>query len=82
MENQHRELSQAEIDLMNKVKAKAEEVNDLISELEMLRIAQLDSSELTNVQIKQASRALTISEEKLQSGFMWLTRSIPLPETF
>lgn len=74
MENQHRkiagyrELSQQEIDAMNAIKAKAEEVGQL---LEALRdMPDIDA------------RALAIAKTDLQTGFMWAVRAIAQPSTF
>lgn len=74
MDNQHklirgyRELSQEEINLMNKVKATGEQLGDLISELR-----SLDSTD---------KRWLAIGETDLQTGIMALVRSIAKPTTF
>lgn len=74
MENQHRkitgyrELSQAEIDLMNEIKAKGAELGDLV---EKLRAAQgLDQ------------RWISIGATNLQQGLMALTRGIAQPTSF
>ncbi len=74
MDNQHRqikgyrELSPDEIALMNRVKAKAEEVGALVGELQ--QVAGLDQS------------AVSIARTELQTGFMWAVRSIAQPTTF
>lgn len=74
MDNQHkqikgyRDLSQAEIDAMNAVKAEASRVGILIEELE--QNAQLDQ------------RWVSIAKEDLQKGFMAAVRSIAQPTTF
>ena len=74
MENQHRkiagyrELSQQEIDAMNAVKAKAEEVG---LQLDALRdMPGIDQ------------RALAIAKTELQTGFMWAVRAIAQPNGF
>ena len=74
MENQHRkisgyrELSQAEIDLMNKIKAKGVELGELIAEL---RSADgLDQ------------RWISIGATDLQTGLMAITRGVAQPTTF
>lgn len=74
MENQHRkiagygELSQQEIDAMNAVKAKAEEVGQQLDALrDMPGIDQ---------------RALAIAKTELQTGFMWAVRAIAQPAGF
>lgn len=72
MENQHqkikgyRDLSKSEIDTMNKIKEKAQEVGDL---LESLRA-------------KGDDRWLVIAQTQLQQGFMALTRAVAKPDFF
>jgi len=74
MDNQHkkisgyRDLSQAEIDAMNAVKAEASRVGILIEELEQ------------NDKLDQ--RWVSIAKEDLQKGFMAAVRSIARPTTF
>lgn len=74
MENQHRhitgyrELSEAEIDLMNQVKVKAAEVGALIDQL----AAQQGLDQ----------RWVGIARTQLQQGFMAAVRSIAQPTTF
>jgi hypothetical protein len=74
MDNQHkkikgyRDLSQAEINAMNAVKAKAEEVGFLIEELQ------------SNKQLDQ--RWVSVAKTDLQKGFMAAVRAIAQPESF
>ena len=74
MDNQHklikgyRDLSQSEIDLMNKAKALAEQVGDLVAE-----IKSIDSTD---------ARWVSIGVTDLQRGFMSLIRGIAQPTTF
>lgn len=74
MDNQHkkitgyRDLSQEEIDAMNKSKALASQVDDFIQELE--KNGYVDK------------RWLAIAKTDLQKAFMALTRSIAKPSTF
>ena len=74
MENQHkhikgyRDLSKAEIDAMNAVKAEAERVGILIEELE------------ANPNLDQ--RWVAIAKTDLQKGFMAAVRSVAQPTTF
>lgn len=74
MENQHqqitgyRDLSQAEIDAMNVIKAKAEEVGELVEGLR--RDGRLDQ------------RWVSIGATDLQQGFMALVRSVAQPTSF
>lgn len=74
MDNQHRqikgyrELSQAEIDLMNKVKQKGAELGELVAELRSY--PDLDQ------------RWISIGATDLQTGLMALTRGIARPTFF
>ncbi len=74
MDNQHRQikgyrdLSQAEIDLMNKVKSKGAELAELVNEL--CSSPALDQ------------RWVSIGATDLQTGLMALTRSIAQPMLF
>jgi len=74
MENQHkkingyRDLSQAEIDAVNRVKQKAAEVGELISDLRAT--PGLDQ------------RWINIGATELQQGFMAITRGVAQPTTF
>lgn len=75
MENQHRailgyrELSQAEVDLMNTVKTQAVQVEALIASVK-------------NAGEEIDQRWLAIARTHLQEGFMCLTRAITRPTTF
>lgn len=74
MDNQHkqikgyRDLSQEEIDLMNKVKAKGVELGELVDKL--MATDSLDK------------RWVAIGKTHLQQGCMALVRGIAQPETF
>lgn len=74
MQDQHtmitgyRDLTQAEIDAMNKLKAKAEEVGTLLNEIKQME--DIDQ------------RWLSIGTTDLQKGFMAAIRSIARPTTF
>jgi hypothetical protein len=74
MDNQHRqikgyrELSQAEIDLMNKIKAKGAELGDLVAELRAT--PNLDQ------------RWISIGATDMQTGLMALTRGVAQPTSF
>lgn len=74
MENQHkkisgyRDLSQEEIDAMNELKAKAEEVGGIISRLE-------GSSSVDQ-------RWVAVAKTDLQKGFMSAIRAVAQPTTF
>ena len=74
MENQHRkikgyrELSQAEIDVMNEIKAKGVELGELVEKLR--QAPDLDQ------------RWVSIGATDLQTGLMALTRAVAKPEFF
>ncbi|PWC64000.1 hypothetical protein TSH7_10000 [Azospirillum sp. TSH7] len=74
MDNQHRQikgyrdLSQMEIDAMNALKAKAEEVRELLDTI--AAIPGVDG------------RWLSIGRTDLQKGFMAAIRGVARPETF
>jgi hypothetical protein len=80
MDNQHRkikgyrELTQEEIDLMNKVKEKAEEVGQLVREIQGYHSDT--GSHAIDI------RWVSIAQTDLQKGFMALTRSIAAPDFF
>lgn len=81
MDNQHqmikgyRDLSQEEINLMNEVKAKAEEVGALVNKLAFYE----DS---TSPRLDLDQRWVSIAKTDLQKGFMALVRAIAQPTTF
>lgn len=74
MDNQHkkikgyRDLSQEEIDLMNKIKAKGVELGELVQELRA--VGNLDQ------------RWISIGATDLQTGLMALTRGVAQPTSF
>lgn len=82
MDNQHkqikgyRDLSQKEIDLMNKIKNKASEVGELVEELESTMCALEAGTDNPDAGWVIAGKL------DLQKGFMSLVRSIAKPESF
>lgn len=74
MENQHRkikgyrELNEAEIDLMNRIKEKGVELGNLVAELR------------SNPELEQ--RWVSIGMTHMQQGLMALTRAVARPEFF
>jgi hypothetical protein len=74
MDNQHkqikgyRDLTQEEIDLMNKAKSLAVQVGELVAEIQ--------SNSLTD------KRWASIGQTDLQKGFMSLIRAVAQPTTF
>lgn len=97
MENQHRkitgyrELSQAEIDLMNKIKKKGEELGELIEDMRKQYAEEnilLDKSEYNDItseaydSLFEATRWMYIGKDHIQQGLMALTRSVARPNSF
>jgi len=74
MENQHRkitgyrELSQAEIDLMNEIKAQGVRLNELV-----VKLRNADGLD---------QRWVSIGATDMQTGLMALTRAVAQPTTF
>lgn len=64
----YRDLTQAEIDLMNEGKALAEKCGEFIDKLE----AEADTDK----------RNVALAKTNLQQGFMWGIRAVARPETF
>lgn len=64
----YRKLSDAEIALMNKIKAKGAEIGELVAELQ-------GTDELDQ-------RAIAIGKTEVQTGLMWLVRGVAQPESF
>lgn len=76
MENQHRqitgyrELTEAEIDTMNLIKAKGVEIGELVDDMRTAGPTVFDQ------------RWVSIAATNLQQGLMALTRAVAKPETF
>lgn len=85
MDNQHRkikgyrELSQAEIDLMNEVKAEGERLDDLL-------VKQTKADEQLEFEgqldVKESARWRAIAKTHFQQGLMALTRAVAKPDFF
>lgn len=93
MENQHqkikgyRELSQEEIDLMNEIKIKGQELLELMSDVnihltEQHRLSIGNDTEHQRLSQSDPYKWFQIAENHLQQGFMALTRSVAQPTTF
>ena len=96
MENQHRkitgyrELSQEEIDLINRIKAKGAEILELQAELVahiktrrqacvMARVAVLDQDELDRMDAAEPMHWASIGKTDIQTGIMALVRAVAQP---
>lgn len=98
MDNQHqhitgyRDLSAEEIELMNRIKAKAAEVGELVEALRDQLPAFALEGEAVNVggqtlmavsdEAYETDRWLGMGQDHLQQGFMALTRAVARPTTF
>jgi hypothetical protein len=96
MDNQHRqikgyrELSQAEIDLMNEIKTKGAELQALLSKVDSHLILQVDmartpgapAGEVERISAAQPQRWKSIAATHFQEGLMALTRSVAQPTFF
>lgn len=93
MENQHRkisgyrELSQVEIDLMNKVKAAGAVLEALLVEIREHHKAQRgasneDQAELNRLNAAEPERWCALGKTHLQEGLMALTRAVAQPKFF
>ena len=93
MENQHRlikgfrDLTSAEIDLMNRIKHFGPELQGLIVDLNAHLVmqrteAKVDFAELTRLDEADPTRWLDIGRENLQQGLMALTRAVAQPTFF
>jgi len=82
MDNQHqqisgyRDLSQNEIDMMNAIKAKAEECRVLVDLLRLPAAINAPDDQQAD------QRWVSIGATQLQQGFMALVRSVAKPTTF
>lgn len=83
MDNQHkkikgyRDLSQVEIDLMNRIKEQGACLEMMIQDLNGLSF-----SELSDDQIDQRIDCLSYATKDLKQGIMWSVRAVALPESF
>ena len=99
MDNQHklikgyRDLSQEEIDLMNEIKALAEQVGELVKKLENKTTEdfsfasdcwdfEMDERERDYDACFEACGWVSSAKKDLQLGFMQLTRAVAKPSTF
>tara|TARA_B110000240_G_scaffold173636_1_gene199523 strand:- start:273 stop:533 length:261 start_codon:yes stop_codon:yes gene_type:complete len=75
----YRELSQKEVDLMNETKALAEKLRVNIEKISNLSTRD---GHITVTQVLESERCLNEAKTFLQTGIMWLARSVALPKTF
>lgn len=93
MENQHRkikgyrELSQTEIDLMNKIKEQGQVLESLIAEVKEHHLTQRmisgkDADERERLNDAEPERWAALGRTHFQEGLMALTRSVAQPTFF
>lgn len=89
MENQHRkikgyrELNQDEIDLMNEIKEKGEELQELLNKCRAVDVEEGKTGDREHDEVlDEASRWRSIAKTHLQQGLMALTRSVAKPGFF
>ena len=87
----YRDLSQLEIDLMNEIKSKGEDLSGLIEKVQALRDEQftklhdleIDRTDgIGQSEIADSQEALDNAQYNLKTGIMWLVRSVALPQSF
>ena len=83
----YRDLSEDEINLMNKIKEHQEETRKIVEILQGMRAEQqkTPSSEdvaLSAEQLSESQRCLALAKTNLQQGGMWLVRAVALPDSF
>lgn len=93
MDNQHRkisgyrELTQAEIDLMNKIKALGPVIEEVCNEIEQHITDQYLSADVGSVQAERLESAdpgkwLRWGRDGMQANLMYLTRAVAQPTFF
>ena len=91
MDNQHkqikgyRDLSQEEINLMNKIKALAEQVGELVEELEQKTHSDYSGDDIREEGeecLVEAMKWVADGKKDLQLGFMQLVRAVAKPQSF
>lgn len=81
MENQHkmikgyRNLTKAEIDLMNEVKSAGNDIKDILLQIESIQKGNKD-----NIDYEQHVECIASAKEHLRIGIMMLVRSVALPQ--
>lgn len=84
----YRDLSQEDIDLMNRIKTHGEVTGKLLEDLYDLRFCQGSalvtggSTDLTEEKLSESFAALENAKQYLQTGQMWFVRAVALPDSF
>jgi hypothetical protein len=82
----YRNLSQEEIDLMNEIKLKGQELGQLVSKLYSVAPRLTKDTEVDEYiyhsQHQEAERWVRLAKDHLQLGLMALTHAVAKPESF
>lgn len=78
----YRDLTQDEINLINEAKELAEKTRDLVERVARLPASPMQEGDAPPTVSTDPGRACSIARTELQTGFMWLIRSIARPTTF
>lgn len=78
----YRDLTKEEIDMINEAKELAERARDLVERVAKLPPTPLNEGDAPPTVTTDPGRACSIARTELQTGFMWLIRSIARPTTF
>lgn len=88
MDNQHklikgyRDLNAEEIGLINEIKSLADQTRSVVERVAQLPETPIAKGDPSPTTTTDAGRACNIARTELQTGFMWLTRSVARPSTF
>ena len=82
----YRELSRAELDLINEIKAHAEATRDLVNRVQHHVNDQLakplPEGHAPHSQVTNPARWAALAQTELQTGYMMLVRAVAQPSTF
>lgn len=81
----YRKLSQAEVDLMNEIKAKGDEIGALVEKLRKHHDTQRATppgNPLGLIEPGLDQRCVSIGATEIQTGIMWLVRAVARPTNF
>lgn len=73
----YRDLSQDEIDLMNKIKEQGACLETMLTDLQNLEDGNLDV-----FKIADREECLSYATKDLKQGIMWAVRAVALPDSF
>lgn len=77
----YRDLSQVEINLMNEIKQKGEELSALLEKVDT-ELYAMKNPELSQDGCDDVARYLDLAKTNLQQGMMWFVRAVARPQSF